>query len=512
MPSYDYDKLSVPLHYAVPVESRHHPYQRFGDDRIAVTAPLALRRRSAIDVAPLAQSVAPFFQFGARTAVQTASGTVATIFALLSYDRRQKAALYSLRVVNSTNAPAACRVWAVGGDGSASLAYPLPIEVGPFSIQTAEVAIFPKDYRSFERAVVEVIGEGIHCAVEAAAPVTQRKYNGAVLLAVATLAAALVATVTAICYFSLPRISAFVAPPTAATGTTVDAEYTASGIGKLSYFVEGPDGRRTQQGTLSDRSGEIPVAIAASDAPGAYTVRLTMAGPFTSDREVRVLNAVPPKVVNRGAQITDISVTPIVAKPGQAITVAYSAVGESGFVRLLGMDGTVWSQKAFSSSGSTQLTVPPVASSREMRVLLHVTKGRSAAESSAGLVVNVADAPPTVAATQSAPTDNSTSSTNSDPPQAATDPNANGTFQLLSGRAKSGGSIHVQIISPRNGMRISLMDTQSHEITGVNVGSDAQGVTLKAPAVQLATRYIVQASFVDGFGQESIVEPVTVSP
>jgi hypothetical protein len=218
-------------------------------------------------------------------------------------------------------------------------------------------------------------------------------------------------------------------------------------------------------------------------------------------------------------------VSPIVAHPGQSITVSYAASGDDGVLRLLGTDGTVWSQKAFSSDGKTELVVPPVTSSREMRVLLHVVKGHSAAESSAGLVVQVPSAPSSnqsasnsnVASTDTgtsdtATSDTATSNTATSNTQPATDPNANGTFQLLSGRVKSGGSVHVQILSPRNGMHIGLMDTQSHEITGVDVGSDAQNVTLRAPAVKLATRFIVQASFVDGFGQESIVEPVTVTP
>ncbi|HEU5478701.1 MAG TPA: hypothetical protein VFU90_02660, partial [Candidatus Tumulicola sp.] len=82
----------------------------------------------------------------------------------------------------------------------------------------------------------------------------------------------------------------------------------------------------------------------------------------------------------------------------------------------------------------------------------------------------------------------------------------------LAARVKSGGAVHVKILSPRNGMRIALTDTQSHEVTGLDVGDDATTVTLKAPAVTLPTRYTVVASFTDGFGQESIVEPITVTP
>jgi hypothetical protein len=138
-----------------------------------------------------------------------------------------------------------------------------------------------------------------------------------------------------------------------------------------------------------------------------------------------------------------------------------------------------------------------------MRVVLHVTKGRSAAESSAGLLVataaaKAADTPQTVAG------DNN--------PDGATDDSDNGTFEVLTRSVQSGGAIHVRIFSPRNGMRIALTDPQSREVTGVNVGADAESVTLKAPSVTVAARYTVVANFTDGFGQESIVQPVIVRP
>jgi hypothetical protein len=473
-----------------------------------VTAPLALRSESSVGTIAAPQVVAPFFQFGTRTAIQTATGTVAAIFAFESYDRSLKVAAYSLRIMNSSHCAVICRIWAIDEHGGASLAYPLPIEVEAFSVKSADIAIFPNDYVSFERAVAEILGDGIHCVVEAAAPVTRRKRGISPVIAASGFATALLTAGAFALFLAMPRISAFAAPPTATTGTSIDAEYSVSGIGRLSYEVEAPDGAHVQQGVLEQHTGSIPIALMASQQPGAYTLRLTMQGPFGTDKEVRVLNAIPPRVVSRsGAQISDIAVHPAVATPGDTVTVSYTAVGNNGYVRLLDSDGTVWVQKPFSHAGMTELVVPPVTSSREMRVLLHVTKAHSAAESSAGLVVTAAGHPVSQASVTSA-------SSSADGAEVASGPTdaENGTFQLVSNEVKSGGSIHIQIISPRNGMRISLMDTQSREITGTNVASDAESVTLQAPNVQLATRYVVEASFVDGFGQESVVEPITVSP
>jgi hypothetical protein len=192
-----------------------------------------------------------------------------------------------------------------------------------------------------------------------------------------------------------------------------------------------------------------------------------------------------------------------VAKPGQTVNVGYAASGDNGYVRLVGSDGTIWAQKPFSPQGTTQFILPTVDTTREMRVVLHVTKGRSAAESSAGLLIATAAPKQAEAAPSIAGDDN---------PDAATDESDNGTFEVLTRTVQNGGVIHVRILSPRNGMRIALTDPQSREVTGVNVGADAESVTLKAPSVTVAARYTVVANFTDGFGQESIVQPVIIRP
>ncbi|HEY6326358.1 MAG TPA: hypothetical protein VIW73_07605, partial [Candidatus Cybelea sp.] len=287
---------------------------------------------------------------------------------------------------------------------------------------------------------------------------------------------------------------------------TVSADYDASGAGRLSYSVTAPDGRRLQGGELADRSGTLRVALPASNDPGAYTLQMVLAGPLGTTKETRVLNTLPAHGPG-SAQIQDVTVTPAVAKPGQRIDVAYAAAGDGGYVRLLGADGTIWAQQPFSHGGQTRLVVPAVPSLREMRVLVHVKRGRSIAQSMAGLAVaspaRRADASPGVAIAGDDET--GTGATNASP-------NENGTFEVLTPTVRSGGTIRVRIISPRNGMRIALNDSQSREVTGLNAGAAADVVTLQAPAVTIPSRYTVVASFTDGFGQESVVQPVTVAP
>ncbi|MEO6834686.1 MAG: hypothetical protein ABI231_02100 [Candidatus Tumulicola sp.] len=461
-----------------------------------MTAPLALRSERALGVA----TPAPLpFQAGSGTAVATLTGNVAAIFVLESFDRRHRFAIYSLRIANNSSSPLIGRIWIVSHDGAASPAYPVSVEIAPYTQRSTDVPVWLDDRTSFARAIAEIVGEGVECIVEAAAPaVADRERRLYPAIAAAGLAVAfLVAAGTAL-GMSLPRIAAFAVPPMAMNGTTVQAEYSASGAGTLAYAVTAPDGHRVAGGPLAAHSGAIPVAIPTSSDNGAYTLALTMRGPLGTAKEVRVLNGVVPKG-RGGAQISDIAVTPVVAKAGQTVTVTYAASGTDGFVRLLGTDGTIWAQKPFSRDGKAEFVVPAVIDSREMRVLLHVIKGRSAAESSAGLVVAGAAS-------------EKFSATGAAPPAAAGDGDANGTFAVAARTIKSGGTIKVAILSPRNGMRVALTDTRSTEVTGVDVGADEETVTLRAPTVGLATRYTVVATFTDGFGEESIVQPVTVTP
>lgn len=454
-----------------------------------------------------AGQLAPSGRLRAGAGVQTPAGSVSAFFSLEGYDKRRGVATYALRVVNRTKSALVCRTWVITSNGEAVLAYPALFEIEPYSTSATQVPVWPKDFGAFDRAVAEVVGNGVHCLVEAAAPVLRKPTRTYALVAGTSLAAGTIALISALALRgAVPRIAAFAVPPQALAGTTVQAEYSAFGSGRLSYIVTAPDGRRIQGGPLDDRSGSIFVAIPPGSSPGAYVLRMAMDGPLGSTNETRVINAVPS--TTQAASIADINVHPLVAKPGQRVSVAYSAAADGGYVRLVDSEGTIWAQAPFSRDGTTNLAVPPISGAREMHVLLHVTKGRSAAQSVAGFLIAAMPTARLAASGQQIVGDD-------DPTLGAANDNAsdaNGTFAVATRTVRGGGAISVRILSPRNGMHIGLTDGQSHEITGTDVGADADVITLRAPAVSVATRYTVVASFTDGFGQESIVQPITILP
>ena len=454
---------------------------------------LALRALSAAQ--PMRSSFA--------TMPQTPEGCVTACFALESFDRKRGLATYVLRVINRTTSVLFCRTWVVSEGGDPILAYPMLFEVRPLSSGAMRVPVWPGDFPSFDRAVAEIVGEGVECVVDAAAPSALPGRHAAVLpAAVASLALGLL-TVAGVAGMraATPHIEAFAVPPQALAGSTVRAEYDASGAGRVAYSVTAPDGRLVQSGNLPSRDGSIPIAVPANGAPSAYAVQLAMSGPLGRTEETKILNA-----VSTGAEIGSISVHPVVARPGDTVVVSYAAAADGGYVRLLDRDGTVWAQQPYSREGQTSFVIPTAGSEGALRVLLHVTRGNSSAESMAGIAV--ADERENVAAPAAAvaATDDGTGV------PAAADNGQNGTFQVLDGTVHGGDAIRVKIISPRNGMHIGLTDDQSREVTGKDVGVQADEVTLLAPAVKEAARYTVVATFTDGFGQESIVQPVTILP
>ncbi len=443
---------------------------------------------------------------GSATAIETPAGGVSSIFALEGYDARHGIATYSLRVVNTTRSSLLCRIWIATRSGSTMLAAPTQFEVAPGSTTATQIPLVPRDYPWFERAIAEIAGDGIHCLVEAPRPVVKKPIQTYVVASAACVLFGLLALVGAAALRSaIPRIDAFAVPPETLAGTTVRAEYAASGTGRLSYSVLAPDGHALREGTLADSAGAIPISIPSAQESGAYTLQLVMNGPLGRAEETRVLNTVPAKA--RSASIENISVNPLIVKPGETATVAYAATGETGYVRLESTDGTVWSQQPFSSTGQTRFVIPPLAAGG-LRVVLHVNKGATSAESVAGLVLAQASKAAAVAVVPAVEV------AGDDDPNApaASSSDENGTFELLANEVKSGAQISVKILSPRNGMRISVMDMQSREISGVDVGADADVVTLRAPVVSVTTRYVIQANFTDGFGQESVVQPITVNP
>jgi hypothetical protein len=302
------------------------------------------------------------------------------------------------------------------------------IEVAPLATSSTSVPFQLDDFAAFDRAIAEIAGDGVHCIVEAPALPRPKRTRTLSIIALASTVAGVLALGAAMLFRgAVPQV----------------------------------DGRALQGRQIAGHAGSI-----AAQIPRPM-----------------------PSHAKRQAYVEGIWVTPAVAEPGQKVDVAYSAAGDRGYVRLLGTDGTIWRQLPFSHAGRAEFVVPPVTSLHEMRVLLHVSRGRMIAQAMAGLAVATGSPSP-----GPVPSDQ------------------NGVFTPLESTVQSGGIIHLRILAPHSGMTIALMDPQSHEVATVDAGGQSDVVTLRAPTVTLATAYTLVASFSDGYGQESVIAPITILP
>ena len=316
------------------------------------------------------------------------------------------------------------------------MAYPVPFEVGPLSTSETRVPVWPGDFASFDGAVAEIVGEGVRCIVEAPAPAVRKAASSYALVAAASLLFGLLAIAAAAALGGLlPRISAFAVPPMALAGTTVRAEYGASGLGKLSYTVAAPDGRSMQGGALAEQlwidpdcpsggEGSGRVHAAHGDARAAGQRRCD-AG---SQRDHPALGNQPrqgcPNRVDLGL--------PDHREAGpddRCFLCCYGA--RVATCDCSALDGAIWGQQPFSRRGETQFVVPYFSGVREMRVLVHVARGQTSAQSTAGLLV---------ADLASRPASGDTQVVGDDEPGSGSIANgsANGTFAVLTPRVRSG--------------------------------------------------------------------------
>jgi hypothetical protein len=61
-------------------------------------------------------------------------------------------------------------------------------------------------------------------------------------------------------------------------------------------------------------------------------------------------------------------------------------------------------------------------------------------------------------------------------------------------------------------MQIALINDQGEELQRLDVARGEDRLQLTAPTVNAPTKMVVLATFAHGFGQDSVVAPVTIRP
>lgn len=446
----------------------------------------------------LAQSLTEL-PFGSQTQIRVRDGHLAAFLAYVAYDRRLGVVKYALRVLNNTPLPAQANLF-VETDGVQQSAYPLAMEIAPFSMRDEIVPVRMDVTGWYDRAIVHVATEESVFTVEAPPPQRERP-RWAPWIA----AAAIPLLVAGAVQVGLPRVIDVAAPQKAMAGSTVRVPYQVSGVGTVEYDFDTRDGLQLAAG-LSSRSDVLKLQIPQDGVGAPYVLHVRMRNAFARDERTESIAAIaapkPKKAaapLPTGALIENLAVSPSPALAGKTVAVRYATKAQAGDVWLLDGSGATWAHAPLSLYGSTQLTIPPAAAGKEMRVVLHAQRAGQHAESS----VDVAVMPPQqVTAQASAP---------APARKPASHPASNAQLQLSSQVVSAGDTVTVNVTGVNGDVRVALMNANGGTMAEGDA-DEGQGVTLNAPNVSTPTTFYVVATLTSGVSQQSIVKRLVVTP
>lgn len=453
-------------------------------------------RMPAVVPQTLSQSLTEL-PFGSQTQIRVRDGHLAAFLAYVGYERRIGVVKYALRVLNNTPLPAQAKLFVEAG-GVQQSAYPLAMEIAPFSMRDEIVPVRMDVTGWYDRAIVHVETEESVFTVEAPPPQRERP-RWAPWVA----AAAIPLVVAAAVQMGQPRILGVAAPQKAMAGSTVRVPFQVSGIGTVEYDFDTRDGLQLAAG-LSSRSDVLKLQIPQDGVGAPYVLHVRMRNAFMRDERTESIAALVPKPKKpapapAGALIDNLAVSPSPAIAGKTIAVRYATKGQSGDVWLLDASGATWAHAPLSLYGTTQIAIPSAAAGKDMRVVLHAQRGTQHAESSVDVTVMPSKQ---VVAQASRPA-----------PAAKPVPHAAASAQMqLSSQVVSAGDTVTANITGVNGdVRIALMNSNGGTMAEGDA-DEGQGVTLRAPDVTTPTTFYVVATLTSGVSQQSIVKRLYVTP
>lgn len=460
---------------------------------------LAIRPPAGLPQQPLALSLTEL-PFGSQTQVRTADGNLAAFLAFVGYDRHLCVAKYALRVLNNTPVPAQAKLFVESG-GSQQSAYPLAMNVAPFSMRDELVPVRMDVTGWFDRAIVHVATEQSSFTVEAPPPPRERprwvKWAPLAVMPLVVFGAA---------QFAQPRVLDVAAPQKALAGSTIHVPFQVSGYGNVEYDFDTRDGLQLAAG-LSSQSNVVNLQIPQDGVGAPYTLHVRIRNPFEKDERAASIAAVlPPKprhavqAAASGALIDNLAVSPSPAQAGSNVSVQYAVKAQSGDVWLLDASGATWAHQPLSLTGVTHLSIPQAAAGKEMRVVLHAQRGSEHAQSSVDVAV-MASRKIVAQATQTAPPAR----------QPAREPAVSAELTLSSQVVAAGETITATVRGVSGDVRVTLMSTTGATLAEGDAGQDT-GVTLNAPDVTTPTTFYVVATLTNGVSQQSIVKRLYVTP
>jgi hypothetical protein len=319
------------------------------------------------------------------------------------------------------------------------------------------------------------------------------------------------------------QVFALGAPETVRAGSPFSVAYALGHATAAEYSVETPDGMQVRRGKLEPGSGAFTLRLPTGPISSGYDVSIFAQGRFGSDTRTTHVVALgdQPKPSGRhvaAVRLDDVALEADSVKGGQPIAIDYRANSRTGSVRLIDEVGTVRAEALLRSDGRSILLAPFVEADQDFRVVIDVERGSGHAQAEVpvrvlhGLPSTVAqsDAIRSVVAPVTAGGAPATAGTVVAPAAAGAVPSDNAPFAVDPVQSV-GATIVVQILRHEADLHIALMGSAGTEIEGEDVAPDQQSVILPAIAHPPTGRFAVVATFTKGFGQETIVRPISLN-
>jgi hypothetical protein len=309
-----------------------------------------------------------------------------------------------------------------------------------------------------------------------------------------------------------PRIDQFVVLPTAFAGTAVSVVYRASGLGSARYTLLGPEGQTIADAPLTLSSGAFALSLPGAKMAQTYLLRLDVSnvlGTASAERYIRApaeatRAAQPtsrPKSVTLPAdppQIRSLALDRASLASGDAFTVYYDVLADRGTIALFDPAAQMtYGKSEISPSGHTTFTAPHFDTERLLTVIVTAQRGNATTQSRVGVTVTPKDDISQSGAAATAP-----AGVNDDSIVTLTAPPS----------VHSRGQFRVDVHGPAAGLQLVLLDGVGNALARQGVSAGQTTVVFTAPAVAAPTRFLIEGTYPNGLGSETIVRAINVTP
>jgi hypothetical protein len=474
---------------------------------------------------PAQRASAPAAAGRAGSVLAMPIGEIAGALHAIALDEKTRCATYELLVANETPAPLATFAYASEAPRLGNLITWNAIVVPPFSAIAITVDVnFPRRGRA-PRVVAELHGEEAQLTLDADPP--NRHARGLARRATLVLSAVLLLALGgASVAGTKTQVFALGAPETVRAGSPFSVAYALGHATDAEYSVETPDGMQVRRGKLEPGSGAFTLRLPTAPMSSGYDVSIFAHGRFGSDVRTTHVVALGTDTQPAGrpalvARLDGVALEADAVKGGDPIPIDYRTNSKTGSVRLIDEMGTVRAEALLRSDGRSVLVAPYVDADQDFRVVIDAERGSGHAQAEIPVrilrnlpdAVGSADAPRPAGMTVPAIAAGGPGTAAEAAPAAAgpVDTAADNAPFAVASEQSPGRPITVTILRHEADLHIALMGSAgTEELVGQDVAPDENSVVLAAPDHSTG-RLAVVATFTKGFGQETVVRPITLT-